>query len=114
MTTHNLFLKDKYCRFCLCGVILLQTNIYSFFLFFTIIIIITVTIIVSWNKNIINFKKGSVTIRIIMNHDALSVLIMTNSNFRSVKNFWKFIHVHPMQMEKHNINQCFIETYFDK
>ena len=52
--------------------------------------------------------------RIIMNHDALSLLIIKNSNFRSVKNFWKFIHVHPMQMEKHNINQCFIETYFDK
>ena len=31
MTTHNLFLQDKYCRFCLCGVISLQTNIYSFF-----------------------------------------------------------------------------------
>ena len=31
MTTHNLFLQDKYCRFCLCSVILLQTNIYSFF-----------------------------------------------------------------------------------
>lgn len=30
------------------------------------------------------------------------------------KIFEKFIHVHPMQMEKHNINQCFIETYFDK
>ena len=79
MTTHNLFLQDKYCRFCLCGVISLQTNIYSFFLFFTIIIIITVTIVVSWNKNIINFKKGSVTKN---NYESWRVISLDHDKFK--------------------------------
>lgn len=50
-----------------------------FFSVFTIIIIITVTIIVSWNKNIINFKKGSVTKN---NYESWRVISLDHDKFK--------------------------------